>query len=171
MRVYPDTRTFSIPNFFQFPKFANWKKHPYNFHWQRGYLDLATAVRLVINEPPLLNLNILSQWKSYGCFFQFMTFAKAANWRAVSESHMDAFSNSWLLQKLQIGAPSVNLGVHHQIEHHKTCRNLLRSCELRFKKFYSLDPRWTPSPPTRASRAPSPRRSRTPSTSCRRSGS
>ena len=28
---------------------VNWKKYPCKFHWQRGYLDLAMAVRLGIN--------------------------------------------------------------------------------------------------------------------------
>ena len=37
-------------------------------------------VRLVMNKLPLLNLNNLSQWKMYGCFFQFATFAKVTNW-------------------------------------------------------------------------------------------
>ena len=39
-----------------------------------------TVVRWVINELLLLNLNNLSQWKLYGCFFQFATFATVANW-------------------------------------------------------------------------------------------
>ena len=29
---------------------VNWKKYPCKFHWQRGYLDLAMAVRLDRNN-------------------------------------------------------------------------------------------------------------------------
>ena len=35
---------------------------------------------LAINEPPMLNLNNLSQWYWHGCCFQLATLAKVANW-------------------------------------------------------------------------------------------
>ena len=83
----------SIPrftDFFQFLKFANWKKHPCQFHWHRGYLDFSTVVRLGINELPLINLNNTQSVKLAWMLFPISDFCKSC--------------------KLEL---SVNLGVHH----------------------------------------------------------
>ena len=53
IRVFSDSRTFSIHDFFQFLKVTNWNKHPCQLHWQRGYLGLATAARFGIKYPAI----------------------------------------------------------------------------------------------------------------------
>ena len=86
-RVYPDSRTFSI----RFPNF--WKL----LIGKSIHAGLAMAIRLGMNEPPLLNLNNLSQWNWHGCFFQLATFAK--------ESRIGADSDTQ-------GAPSAKCKLH-----------------------------------------------------------
>ena len=47
--AYPDKQTFSIRNFFQFPKVANWKCDWCQLYRQGGNFDLAMAVNLFLS--------------------------------------------------------------------------------------------------------------------------
>ena len=72
-----------IHGLFQFATFPNFWKLLIGKSIHAG---LAMAIRLGMNEPPLLNLNNLSQWNWHGCFFQLATFAKESRIGADSDT-------------------------------------------------------------------------------------